>query len=372
MQVLLGLILTSSLKITTKFYFALNNFINSGLYFLLDNRFLLVKYQPGGTMSTHRVKRQDLILALFVLFSSEYDKQPHESILDIIIPIGQVKAFLENRFGVSYSGYSWILTQIRNYEEEIGYRLFEKVPASGDDYFLRLYHSMIAFSQKRHLYITQKIKVSNALYDMITHLSETRPWRQGGDERLKLLIDAGSMVYHLADIIAEHSCESPLGYQIYTHNIAVIQRFLEPHVDLSRITVHTPRGSIDPITYSILGENSALYQDVEFDMVIQGVSFLYDGEVWVEQPGESHIKGDILRETRGLKVLILTGHEVRSEPPLESHPPFGHLSDFDRLVIPHNAEGKIKNLNKMLEQHGNLLEPEIMNWNYRIYRIRRA
>jgi len=320
-------------------------------------------------MSTHRVKRQDLILALFVLFSSEYDKQPHESILDIFIPIDQVKAFLENRFGVSYSGCSWILTQIRNYEEEIGYRLFEKVPASGDDYGLKLCHSMIAFNQKRHLYITQKIKVSNALYDMITHLTEINPMKGRPEETIRLLIDAGSMVYHLADIIAGHSCYSPLNYEIYTHNIAVIQRFLEPHVDLSRITLHTPRGRIDPITYSILGENTALYENVDFDMVIQGVSFLYDGEIWVEHPGESGIKADILRETRGLKVLILTGHEVRSEPPLESHPPFGQLADFDRLVIPHNAEGKIKNLNKMLEQHGNLLEPEIMNWNYKIYKI---
>lgn len=323
-------------------------------------------------MPTHRVKRQDLILALFVLFSSEYDKQPHESILDIFIPIDEVKAFLENRFGVSYSGCSWILTQIRNYEEEIGYRLFEKFPASGDNYGLKLYHSMVAFSQKRHLYITQKIKVSNALYDMLTHLTETQPRQSRPEEKIRLLIDAGSMVYHLADIIAERSADSPLNYDIYTHNIAVIQRFLEPHVDLSRITVHTPRGEIDPITYSILGENSALYKGVDFDMVIQGVSFLYGGEVWVEQPGESDIKGGILRDTRGLKVLILTGHEVRSEPPLESHPPFGSLADFDRLVIPHNTEGKIKNLNKMLEQHGNLLEPEIMNWNYRIYRIRRS
>ena len=39
-----------------------------------------------------------------------------------------MKEYLENRFQVSYSGYSWILTQIRNYEEEIGFRLFEKVP----------------------------------------------------------------------------------------------------------------------------------------------------------------------------------------------------------------------------------------------------
>jgi len=323
-------------------------------------------------MASHRVKRQDFIMALFVFFSGEYDRQPHESILDIVLPISRVKEYLESRFQVSYSGYSWILTQIRNYEEEIGFRLFEKVPSDSDSYSLRLYPSMIAFSQKRHLYITQKIKVSNALYDMITHLVETRPAFSGPPRPVSLLIDAGSMVYHLADIIAEHTADSPIEYEIYTHNIPVIQRFLEPHVNTGKVRIHTPRGTVDPITNSILGDNAALYGEVAFDMVIQGVSFLYEGAVWVEQPAESLVKQQILRETRGLKVLILTGHEVRSESPRETHPPFGRLTDFDRLVIPHNTEGKIKNLNKMLDSHADILEPLILNWNYRILKIRKG
>lgn len=323
-------------------------------------------------MPTHRVKRQDLILSLFVLFSSEYDKQPFESIMDLSLPISLVKKYLEDRFQVSYSGNTWILTQIKNYEEEIGYKLFEKTASETDAYNLRLYHSMLAFTQKRHLYITQKIKVSNALYDMIKHLAVTKAPLMQNSPAIKLLIDAGSTVCHLADIIADQSSQSDIRYTIYTHNISVIQRFLEPHVEQRHIQIHTPRGVVDPITNSILGENTELYSSSSYDMVIQGTSFLYDGKVWVEQEEESHIKEEILKKTTGMKVLILTGHEVRTEIPPDPKYSFGHLKDFDTLIIPHNTEGQIKNLNKMLQDHKEFLEPEIMNWNYRIYRIHKT
>ncbi|WP_020611805.1 sugar phosphate isomerase family [Sediminispirochaeta bajacaliforniensis] len=320
-------------------------------------------------MITHRVKRQDLIMALFVLFSSEYDRQSHESILDIVIPISEVKAYIEKRFRVSYSGSSWIYTQIHNYEDEIGYRLFDKERTDKDEYALRLHRSMLAFAQKRHLYINQKIKVSNALYDMILHRSDSRQYAETSAPTIKLLIDAGSTVYHLADIIANHSSESSIYYEVFTHNISIIERFLEPHVKTEQITVRTPAGEVDPVTNSILGDDISLYKGPTFDMIIQGTSFLFDGTVGVEQERESRVKQKILKETQGPKILILTGHEIRTEPPEKSQFPFGKLTDFDLLVVPFNARSKAKNLNAMLERYESVLKPEIMNWNYRIYHI---
>ena len=320
-------------------------------------------------MTTHRVKRQDMIMALFVLFSSEYDKQSYESIFEIVIPISKVQAHIEKRFKVSYSGSNWITTQIRNYEEEIGHHLFEKTSMNTNEFGLKLYHDMVSFTQKKHLYITQKINVSNAIYDLIVHNTAKQSKTNFQKPLITLLIDAGSSVSHLADIIADHTTDSSIQYEIYTHNISVIQRFLYPHVNQNKICVQTPKGTVDPISNSILGENHVLYNGVSFDMIIQGVSFLYDGSVWVENPVECDVKRRILKEAKGPKVLILTGHEVRFEAPKQAVFPFGRFTDFDILVIPYNSEGRIKNLNKMLIENKGIVKPEILNWNYQIYRI---
>ncbi len=321
-------------------------------------------------MSNHRVKRKDLITALFVLFSSEYDRQMHESILEIAIPVSSIKQYIEERFDVSYSGFKWIYTQIKNYEEDIGYVLFDRILKDDREYYLRIHHTIEAFTQKRHMYITQKIKVSNALYDMISHQCEAKKEAPSVVPCTTLLIDAGSSVLHLADIIAKQSAEHTIRYTIHTHNISVIKRMLEPHVDHDYISLECPRGIIDPITNSILGENMALYRNTTYDMVIQGTSILYNGRVAVEQESESTIKHELLHEVAGSKILILTGHEVRTEQPSKTYWYFGDLKDFDYLIVPYNSEGRSKNLNTMLLEMGQILEPHILNWNYRIYRIR--
>ena len=105
-----------------------------------------------------------------------------------------------------------------------------------------------------------------------------------------------------------------------------------------------------------------------FDYIIQGTSYLTEGALYVESHLETDLKKSILHKSRGQKVLILTGHEVRPQLPIET-PPFGRLQDYDFLVIPHNRNRILKNLDQMLVDFESILKPEILNWNYRIYQI---
>jgi len=313
-------------------------------------------------MPSHRVKRNDLIMSLFVLFSTEYDLQKEESIMDLTLPMERIKAFLQVRFSVSYSGNQWIYTQIRHYEEEIGCRLFVKEKKEDKNFNLRLNPEMIAYEQKRHLYINQKINVSNGLSDLIKNTLSY-------NKRISLLLDAGSTVSHLANIMALHSYKEDITYDVYTHNMSVINRLMDSHVNSKTINVYSPRGKVDPITNSILGNSLDLYKENTFDYIIQGVSFLVDGAVFVEQENESRIKKKILLEVKGNKVLILTGHEVRQALPIPLEE-FGRLENFDYLVVPSRNKHNIKNMDRMLKTFENILNPEIVNWNYRIYRIK--
>ena len=291
----------------------------------------------------HRLKRHDLVKSLFFLFSQEYDSRKDESILDIQIPTNQVIKYLQERFSVSYSGNNWIFTQIRNYEEEIGYRLFQKEKNGDGGFSLRLYTKMEAFEQKRHLYVSQKIKVCNALFDMISNTVEV----PGKKKTVKLFLGAGSTVFHLAQLLAEKDMSLPFSLEIYSHNISVINCFLSSRVDPEHIKVRIPGGDLDPVTNSIISPSMNPYGDTDFDYIIQGTSYLTDGAVYVESHLETELKKSILHKSRGQKVLILTGHEVRPQLPIET-PPFGRLLDYDFLVIPHNRNRILKNLDQML------------------------
>ncbi|OQY32147.1 MAG: DeoR family transcriptional regulator [Spirochaetaceae bacterium 4572_59] len=312
----------------------------------------------------HRIKRHDLVKSLFFLFSQEYDSRKNESILDIRIPIDQVIEYLQKQFSVSYSGNQWIFTQIRNYEEEIGFRLFQKEKETDSSFSLRLYSQMNAFEQKRHLYVSQKIKVSNGLYDMISNT----PGLTKKSRPVKILLGAGSTVYHLAEILTEKEREFPFQLEIYTHNLSVINSCLAPHVNHDKIKVCIPGGELDPLTNSIISSSVDFYRDIDFDYIIQGTSYLSRGSVYVETTGESKIKERILKVCKGEKILILTGHEVYPQKTFNMAP-FGNFKDFDTLVIPHNRNKVLKNLDQMLVDFKDILTPEILNWNYRIYQI---
>lgn len=312
----------------------------------------------------HRIKRLDLVKSLFFLFSQEYDSRKDESILDIRIPLDQVIEYLQKELSVSYSGNQWIFTQIRNYEEEIGFRLFQKEKEADSSFSLRLYSQMNAFEQKRHLYVSQKIKVSNGLYDMISNT----PGLTRKSRPVRVLLGAGSTVYHLAEILIEKEKEFPFQLEIYTHNLSVMNSCLAPHVNHEHIKVYVPGGELDPVTNSIISPSAEFYENIDFDYIVQGTSYLSDGSVYVETSGESELKNRILKKCKGEKILILTGHEVHPQKTLNI-PPFGELKDFDTLVIPHNRNKVLKNLDKMLVDFEKILNPEILNWNYRIYKI---
>ncbi len=315
-------------------------------------------------MVKHRLKPQQLVDFLFLLFSRNYDAKDVESIFELEIPLEEVTASLEEHYAVAYSDKQWIFTQIRKYENRTGSRLFDKV-RKDNALFLRLHRNMRSFSQKKHLYISQKIKVSNGVYDAMSHFSRG----DSSQNPVKLFLGAGSTVYHLAKIIAERTTRKDSAcFEIHTHNVSVINCLLEAEVNQEKITLFTPGGRVDPVTNAILDPSWGRGNQQDFDFIVLGTSFLKGEELFVEHSEESLTKGQILKESRGNKMLLLTGHEVRPDIQL-SISSFGGLSDFNTLIVPNNNAGLTKNIDRFLKAKAEHLVPQIMNWNYRIYKI---
>ena len=315
-------------------------------------------------MSKHRLKRDTLVESLFYLFSHKYDDNQSESIMDVKMSMDDIAYYLRETYDVSYSDNKWIYKQIRNYEDEIKTRLFSMEKDGEGHSFLRVNSEINSFTQKRHLYISQKIKVSNGIYDLIVHSRRAgRP-----DRPVKLFLGAGSTLYHLANIIAGKAAEDRILYDIQTNNISVLNSILSYGSGLENVKISSPGGVLDPVTNTFIGALGEAVLSQEFDYIIQGTSFLVDGTLYVEHSEEALQKRSLLKETMGRKILVLTGHEVLSSLPGDAAP-FGSLSDFDILVVPHNHKGLEKNLDRMLREDESRFQAEIINWNYRIYRV---
>ncbi len=316
----------------------------------------------------HRLKQRDLVMSIFFLFSEEYERSQTESIWQVRVPIERVKDYLQSRHSVRYKSNLWVYTQLKRYEDEIGVKLFAKESIGSDpqDFALRIYYPFVNFLQKQHLYVNQKIKVANGAYDKIQHYSAAR----GDRKPVRLLLGAGSTIFHLAAIIAEKSSEKATRYSVYTHNLGALQQILNPKVNFGNIEVFMPQGKIDPVTYTIVGSPTPMFESSDFDFVIQGTSRVFDGKLYIESRAEWDRKRMILRSCHGQKLLVLTKHEFSDEP-FPGTEPYGSVEDYDWVVVPKRSseDGPKKRSEVLFDECTSVLKPEIISWNYEIYRV---
>ncbi|HCM27631.1 MAG TPA: DeoR family transcriptional regulator [Treponema sp.] len=315
-----------------------------------------------------RVKQKDLVALLFVLFSEEYDRTEADSITDIEIPMAEVRKYLASRVGTSYSSDAWITTQIHKYEEELGTRLFRKADSPAGP-ALGLCREIFTYEQKRHLYVTQKIRTANGVFDLIRNSQASYPAARS----VRVLLEAGSTVTRVADIIALNLAQVPWTWAICTHNLGVIECLGKTGPGYEKASISVPQGRFDPATNLILGENLAFYLGKTFDWIIQGTSFLSGGVCFVERADEAAIKSGILHDCRGSKVLVLTGHEAAARPP-EPAIPFGSTADFDFIIHPALPQGSAAaaRLAAQLDSARLGLSVMIRDWSYEILKTGKA
>jgi DeoR/GlpR family transcriptional regulator of sugar metabolism len=307
-------------------------------------------------------------MSIFFLFSEEFERSEGESIWDVRLPIDLVKDYLQRQHNVRYQSNLWVYTQLKRYEDEIGVKLFRKESIGSDpqDFALCINFPFENFLQKQHLYVNLKIKVANGVYEKIRHSAEA----VGERRPIRLLLGAGSTIFHLASILAEKSREDATKYLIYTHNLGALQQILNPKVDFQNIEVFMPQGRVDPATYTIVGSPTPMFESSHFDFIVQGTSRVFDGKLYIESREEWERKRTILRECEGRKILVLTKHEFSDEP-FKGIEPYGEIGDYDWVIVPkRSAEGGTKKrYEHLFDECSSLLEPEIISWNYEIYRV---
>ncbi len=333
-----------------------------------------------------RLKQKDLVAALFVFFSEEYDRSAVDSILDLELPLSLVRDHLRERFGIEYRSDAWILTQLRKYEEEAGVPLFRRREGPGGSVLLGVARDMRSYFQKCHLYVTQKIKVANGVLELVEH--EVPAAGGGRGRKVGMLLGAGSTVTRIAEALADSLRSRRPGageersWLVATHNLGVIHALggsgAAPAEGLAGrqaggVELLVPEGRVDPSTYSILGKNEELYARLSLDWSIEGTSFLRGGELHVESAEESAVKSAILHRCSGWKVLVLTGHEAVDQVPAGPGS-YGRVEDYDFVVLPRaSREGRAQSrFDRAVRELREGLEPWVLNWNYEVLRLRKA
>ncbi len=318
-----------------------------------------------------RLKQKDLVFNVLHLFSLELEKNQVKSIWDVVLSSSQIIEYLKERYSIDYKTDYWLWTQLKRYEEELGMPLFKKYKGSGPTFTISLAAPYTHFHQKKHLYIAEKLKTANAVHDEIENFAQ----QHTREVPVKVLLGAGGLCNHIASIFAEHLDTLSYPLDIYTHNLGIIEQFSSLLQREYHLGVFVPSGELDPTTYTLLEQQDSFYENIPFDFIVQGTSFLYEGNLFIESKIELPRKASIAKKAKGTKILALSMHEFIDDPSLvQGLTSYASLSDYDQLIVPRSGttDGLSEHSNQVFLSYIDSLHPLVLNWNYAIYQIRKS
>ncbi len=319
-------------------------------------------------MGKQRLRMKDLVTEVFLYLSKKFDQSSLDSINQLVVPIEEIRSYLNEKYAISYTSNQHILNQLKSYQEELGEPLFKKIKPKrdSDDLAITLESQLKSYKQKQLLYITQKLKIANAVYDKILHETEFQPVRP-----LNILLGAGSETFYVAKTLVSGIKEQGMQFRVYTHNLGVINYLMEELPHLGGLELYTRNEWIDPVNNLLIATGEDHYLTVKYDYIIQAATFIADKKLYVESPKENIQKGDILNHAHGQKILILTKHEFISTH-INSMESYGTLDLYDYVIIPYSREtqNRQKEYSEILKKYvGSVIEPDITHYNYMVYKI---
>jgi len=313
-----------------------------------------------STVKGQRLKKHELVEFVFARLWEEARRKKLPSIQSVTLSLDALREEIAKASGTPRHNNKWIYTQLKKYEQEHGVSLFVHQRDAEGAETLRIADTLLSFQQKKHLYRPEKIRLANALADYIA--AEYAP--QAGP--VQIWMGAGTTLALAAEVLADRVDGAIPAIHVYTHNIEVLTTLLRPEPP-KKITVSVSRGTIDPVTYTIIPPEDDLVWPEHTDIVVQGTSVLFNGGLYIESATEAVIKRLVLTEMTGSKVLLLTGHEFRTEEPLGMHR-YGEIDDCDLIILPEmkNPSEDQQRAHTWFERSQDRFRVLIKQWHYRI------
>lgn len=313
-------------------------------------------------MKGQRLKKHELVEFVFSRFWDEAKRANRSSIHDVALSLDTLREEIEKASGTPRNNTKWIYTQLKKYEHEHGVKLFTHGKDENGVETLRVSDTLVSFQQKKHLYRAEKLRLANAVVDYLAAEYETR------DTAVRLWMGAGTTLALAAEVLATRGAETLPTIDVFTHNVEVLTTLLRPDAPPG-VTVSIARGTIDPVTYTVIPPDGDALWPLDVDVVVQGTSALYDGNLYIESGDEAAVKRAILTETTGTKVLLLTLHEFFTQPPAGMHH-YANIDEYDLVVTPIMKHPSVDQQHALDWFRGSTerFETQIKQWHYQILR----
>ncbi|MFW5643599.1 MAG: hypothetical protein ACOCYQ_06180 [Alkalispirochaeta sp.] len=315
-------------------------------------------------MNGQRLKKHELVEFVFTRMWETARRENLPSIQSVTLSLDALREEIAKASGTPRHNNKWICSQLKKYEQEQGVTLFVHERNKSGAETIRVADTLVSFQQKRHLYRPEKLRLANALADYIAaeYPSQSDP--------VAIWMGAGTTMALAAEVLAERVVDTAPPIHVFTHNVGVLTTFLRPETPPS-ITVSVSRGTIDPITYTIIPPPEDPVWPDHTDVVVQGTSVLYDGDLYIESETEAAIKRLLLTEGAGTKILLLTMHEYRTEQPHGMYR-YGSIDDYDLVITPtmKNPSADQRRAQGWLDASIERFEVHIKQWHYQILRSR--
>jgi DeoR/GlpR family transcriptional regulator of sugar metabolism len=317
-------------------------------------------------MKGQRLKKHELVEFVFARLWETARHNDLPSIQSVSLPLDTLREEIAKASGTPRHNNKWIYTQLKKYEQEQGVTLFVHERNDNGEETLRVADTLVSFQQKRHLYRPEKLRLANALADYVAaeYPSQNNP--------VDIWMGAGTTIALAAEVLAERVVDTAPPIHVYTHNVGVLSTFLRPETP-STITVSVTRGTIDPVTYTIIPPQEDPVWPEHTDIVVQGTSVIYDGGLYIESEAEAAVKRLIVTEGGGTKVLLLTMHEFRTAPPKGMYR-YGTIDEYDLVIIPRMKHPSTdqRRAQEWFDSASDRFEIHIKQWHYQILRSRVA
>ncbi len=272
-----------------------------------------------------KIKQQQIITELFGFITQQMIQNNTANPLDVRISLNEFETHLNARLGTQLRSTQHIYQQIRAYERARFVKLYKRLPNNVGDIVLSI-NDATTYQAKSFLHVGLKLALAHGLYDRISHLYE----KEQRKHALNIYFSAGTESLYLARRLLENY-QHPLN--IYTHNLGIIQAYLQDCIHLKHIHVYTRFGAINQETYTILEGTEDLYAKTSFDVIIGSTAYIDKNGLFIESEEENHYKREAYSIMQGLRILVLTLFEFAADPNVVQHK-YANVEDFDYIIVP--------------------------------------
>lgn len=120
---------------------------------------------------------------------------------------------------------------------------------------------------------------------------------------------------------------------LYTHNLGIIENYINHYQHLPNIKIHTRFGVVSCSELAVLESTEDHYVNTDFDAIISSTTVIDKEGPYIESENEVRFKKEAFQVLKGIRILLLI-LMAYNQPACMVKYKYTEVKDFDYIVIP--------------------------------------